>query len=183
MPQFTSSFHEAHLLLTHHVIELPGMSPAPTTHLKTFFLWTYTCHTYNCLDHSHHSNQGQQLCLSWAANTLERDSRRWGWEGQNDHVSFTCESPQNPGSPQSTKNPTTLHKHRRPAALASRGPQWWWRTVQCHSPSYTPQQTVLLTSRHEINFRPHDRDTLCNSNTASLMFGTFWTNAHTQWGA
>lgn len=134
------------------MIELPGMSPAPTTHLKTFFLWTYTCHTYNCLDHSHHSNQGQQLCLSWAANTLERDSRRWGWEGQNDHVSFTCESPQNPGSPQSTKNPTTLHKYRRPAALASQGPQWWWRTVQCHSPSYTPQAncTTYFKTRNQL---------------------------------
>lgn len=35
------------------------------------------------------------------------------------------------------------------------------------------KQTELLTSRHEINFRARDRDTLCNSNTASLMFGTF----------
>ena len=34
-------------------------------------------------------------------------------------------------------------------------------------------QTVLLTSRHKINFRARDKDTLCNSNTASLMFGTF----------
>ena len=177
MLQFTSSFHEAHLLLTHHMTELPGMSPAPTTPLKTFFLWTYNCHTYSCLNHSHHSNQGQQLCLRGAANTLERDSRRWGWERQNDHVSFTCESLQNPGSPHSTKNPIMM-----PSPHGA--PQWWWRTtVQCHSPSYTPQAncTTYFKTRNQLQ-SPWQGHAVQQQHGQPHVWH-IWTNAHTQWGA
>lgn len=108
---------------------------APITHLKTFLpLDLHLSQAPTTVSITHHSNQGQQLCLSWAANTLERDSRSGGWEGQNDHVSH-LQKPKTQALPKAPRIPPRCTSTGGLLPSPHTGPPVRWRTVQCHSPS------------------------------------------------
>ena len=113
MLQFTLSIHaqipSINSLLTHYVPALPGNEPGTDCKPEDLLPLDLQLSHIHALDCTHHPDQEQQLCPRWAGNTFKRE-QEMGVRKENDHVSFTCQSPQTPGSPHSTKNPALPHQ-------------------------------------------------------------------------
>lgn len=155
---------------------LPGNEPGTDCKPEDLLPLDLQLSHIHALDYTHHPNHEQWHCPRWAGNTFKRE-QEMGVRKENDHVSFTLSKPANPRLPpqhQESRHASPASPHRGTLMMMTQN-----RSVALTQSHSTSKLWYFKTWNH--TFRAPDRATLCNSNTASLVFGTFWTNAHTQW--